>query len=642
MDLALVLTVLGGGLLVGFRKRSLTQFALFLFGSLALAGTALMSWERIFGLLPVAAAQAIVLFSFSFLAILLSLLKRQSPRLRIGETLALVGISLGLALILLISRMIASPVLESAFGGAGRLAAAEDNAKWLNFSSNLAQGNLIQLNDGTDGGLAALIICCSAIVSVIETYFGVLVGVQGVTISSVILSHNALVVLAPFAASPILASHLRVIFRKIAPHGPQLRRGVLILAAVLSAFIITASVAALVNFGHLSFQFVIVMLAFWALYMLNTSPKHIQLALVTFIGGSVALVWLPLPYFSLALSASALVVWLILRREFRRSTWLTEGALLGANIVVVFWLAMPKINYLQATTRPSVAPSISDANSSDAAAPTSSIDLVLAEGGTMSLRILDYILLLILLVALVVGIIRLRQHRWQLILAVYPVLLLVGFAASILAYDLLVAPSGWPHYGARKLSYGFAVVTIATLIPIFVLQLRFTPRSRAGIFSLIAFVAVTLLAVVSGSPGRSIRTMSPDAWRGVAHQRDEQNIGNSWPSFVDGLPASRTFDDYPVMCVELVQGQIVPSVSEQYFCTRFLISMHGLESNGSAILVPVLSSPVSDATILELDELSEFIARAPVLIIDEHGQVVDQISWAAFLQMLRAQTSGNE
>ena len=80
---------------------------------------------------------------------------------------------------------------------------------------------------------------------------------------------------------------------------------------------------------------------------------------------------------------------------------------------------------------------------------------------------------------------------------------------------------------------------------------------------------------------------------------------------------------------------IIVGVTDQYFCSRFLIAMHGLEASGNIMLIPILTSPVSDETVMNIQELADKIGQSPILEIDKAGTIKKQISFDQYIELIK-------
>lgn len=624
MSTILALVALVTPIAILFLRKSIPLLSFQIFGSLALAGTLLAITDRIQGLIQVEIAELLIIISFlAVFTILLMSSKTQTSNWKY-EDLPLVIISISVALVLAFSRSQASSVVDGFFSGAGRLAVAEDNAKWVNFSSNVAQSNLLNLNDGTSGGLAALILIASAFVSHFSITIVGGLNLPGITIQSVLLSHNLLLVLAPLALTPIVFS----IWNDSNKTESKLSKFTNSWGAGIAGLFSVFAVAAPMAFGHLSFEFILVTLIFWASYVVHNKVNSQHLVLVTFIGSSVALVWLPLPNFSIVVALTGVAIWAVFSRPKLNIRWYLEGLLLAANALLVIWLSAPMMQYLANTTTPQ--------SPSPSSSSTSSIDLVVAEGGAMAAGKFEYFLLAICLMALIFAIVKTPKPKRPLqSLSAYPVVFLLGYACAVAGYDYIVASQGWPHYGTRKLVFGFVAVSIAVLIPVVVSSMQQLSGKRSWLTP-VALVLITGIIFASGSFRRSSFLFNSGVWSSFDSRIPTAGVGDkTWLDLANPENSPETLTNYPILCVETDKKGIIVGVTDQYFCSRFLIAMHGLEASGNIMLIPILTSPVSDETVINIQELANKIGQSPILEIDKAGTIKKQISFDQYIELIK-------
>lgn len=620
MEFVLALVVLLSVAWVVYATRDVTKVMLFFLGAVSFAAVILTAWQRMLGMIPPAAAQTVIVLSMLGLA---SVFRRQhegAPKFIFGAMLPVA--SLVVAGVLIVSRLLALNANSLLFTGAGRLAYAEDNAKWLNFSANLAQSNLLNFKDGTTGGLAVLLVICGAFVWLISQLALGGVNVAGISIATVIGLHSFLMVISPLALAPIVTRFFPRDAGRAASRDKKKIFGVYAGLAASSLLIVVAF-GAVSTFGHLSLEVVMLQLIFWlsATVMLWNSQR--DLLLVTLIGASTGLVWLPLPPLAVAIAIGAIIVAIarLWRVRERRNVFIMVGTVIICAAIT--WLTTPEVQYLSATTQTST-----------------STDLVFAEGATMAPRRYEVLLLAIALVGAVLYLWVDRaklavRNAWQL----YPFVLLFGFSGAVLLYDFVIARDGWPHYGARKLSYLVFVVCTAVLLPIAVQGYQRIMRNR-NFLAIIAVVASLVLIFQSRTMNQiSYYTFKSEAWTGFEKRYVEgELLRNYWPEQVNpGNHVETSVDTYPIACVQVEDGIIQPGINDAYFCTRFLLSLHGAESYTNALFYPLLVTPTSD-TVDAMRALPAEILSLSVLVLDANGAGVSRISVVDYIDMYASQS----
>lgn len=615
MYLALVAIVLATLIFVTWRTRDFFLGTLFLFGSISLAALILTISAKIFGLLPLAVAQMAIISSLTLMCIVFLVFKRTDKELG-NFQLFLPALSAMLFVAILIAKTIGSIENEAIFSGVGRLAFAEDNAKWLNLSANIAQGNLLNLQDGTNGGLAVLIVISSAFAT---TYSYISVGglnIPGITIETVLFAQSALLVSAPLALTPIAKSMYKLRGAGLDASDNQNHKKALIVGLVISSALLIAAVVGTTAYGHLSFTIILIQLLFWSSSVVYGWNFRIFWPLLTIIGSSVSLIWLPLPLVGAAIALFGLCISSMGYWGKRDFVQLISVIATLLNLIVVIWLALPEVGYIAAGSQAST-----------------SIHLVVAEGGAMAPKKPEMFIFLIAVVGCILFI-RKIGHFWNFnhFVRLFPIAMFAIFTVAVLAYDFVLAPEGWPHYGSRKLSYGVLIIEIALLMPVAMLG-YFKFSNKKYVFGWAA-TATVFMAFVFSNSFQMLQTglYTVSAW--TAHQTVDVEgnvVSNYWVEKITPLNAVQTdVSRYPIACVEVNEGEIIRGGIEAYSCTRFLISMHALEDSSSALMW-LNSSNATKTIIKQLSNLPTEARTKPIFVLDKKNNSVKKID---FLQML--------
>lgn len=620
MELLLIAALVGSLAWVGLGQRDVSKVMVFLFGAISLAGVTLTLWQRVFGLVPPIAAQVIIVVFFIGLAACFKRLAKQAiPKIEFASLLPIA--SLIVAGILVGAKIVSLSENPLLFSGAGRLAYAEDNAKWLNFSAILAQNEPLNFSDGTGGGLAVLIIVCSAAMTIISQIFLGGNNVAGTAIAAVLATHSLLIIIAPLALAPVVTRYFARV-PDAAESGKKQKTLGILLGTGVAALLMVSAVGAASTFGHLSAEMVMVQLLFWLTATVFLWDSREDLLLVTLIGASTALVWLPLPPVAAAIIVAAFVVALVRLRQSRTKSdmFVALGILVLGGLTV--WLTVPEVQYLAASTQPST-----------------STHLVFAEGATMAPKRFELVLLGIAVAGSILYAWTMRsrinpKHIWR----VYPFVLLFGFALAVLAYDFVIARDGWPHYGARKLSYIIVIICTAALLPIAFQGYYKIARGRKYLLTLALVASVVGLMLSQTMTQVSYYTFKRNAWVNF-DQRFEEGVAQKsyWAEVVN--PPNRaqgSLASYPVACVQIKDGVIQPGINDAYFCTRFLMSLHGAESFTNALFYPILVAP-SPANIEAIRALPAEIRNLDVLVLNEKGVVVGTLSVAEYIRIYAKQ-----
>lgn len=600
-----------------------------LLGTLAVSGLLLSAAESVLGLVTLAFSESIVMIVSSLVAVLLIARSKPVERapFQLLTELSVLGFSLITLGTFVYARIEAAPVLKSVFAGAGRIASAEDNAKWLNFASHVSTGELLNFKDGTTGGMAVLLMVCVAVANVFAQLLFGGPNVSGEAIQGVLGAHAFLTMIAPLALIPLVGPILRMIKQSQNAKSEttqKLHIAIVLVSFVGAAYWITNALAAVSAFGHLSLEYIIVTLAFWLSAMLFVDPTHkFRFVFITFIGSGVGLVWLPLPGLSIAIAIVGTIVFA--RYLYRQKVFLFRDVtlyVLLANVFLTYWVTVPELSYLGAKTVPGV-----------------STDLVIAEGGAMVLGRFEGVLLALSIAGFALLALIARRKKASLEPFVYPVVMILGFACAVTAYDFIVARVGFPHYGTRKLDYAFTVVLVGVLMPIVVCGMFIWTKAKSW---LAAVLCLLFLFFIQGS--RTIRQATPVFtvsmwtwfdWKAI----DNPEATTKWFDKVNPTNSVQlSIDEVPIACVQRDKGLISTGISAQYFCTRFLISLHGDESDHTDVIVPLLQ-PATDKDIAKLKSFSKDYAKSPVLVIDQDGQIIEEISWTDYIELAEFSSS---
>ncbi len=225
-------------------------------------------------------------------------------------------------MLLLVTRMLApgAPGPLTAVGYLISRSSAEDNAKWLNAAAELASGAPVDAWANVGGPLLLLLtLAATLIAATSELLYG---GLNEVAVSAgtPILGEMLLIVLAPFALSPLIEARIR----RTAAQRPQPVPWPLLLLGV--AVLVTA-VTLLLNYGHLTLQFTLLVLTLWVSAFLTWRRAQGALLLTTIAVITTAEVWFPLNVVALVLLLGliALGVAGVVRRQRTRESWLLIG-----------------------------------------------------------------------------------------------------------------------------------------------------------------------------------------------------------------------------------------------------------------------------------------------------------------------------
>lgn len=624
-EFALVLSLVTMGAVVAIGKRNVVDFAIFAFGSLGLSGFVFGVLERTQGYVPVPEAQLFVGLSFLILTVYILLKPRSGVSTLLSRKWMLPVSVVTVLALLIFARLQALTENPNLFSGAGRLAYAEDNARWVHFSSNIAQGNPLSLTEGVSGGVAALLIIAGAIAALFMGFSSEDANLPAQIIQTVFISHSLLLLLAPLSVSALVSSVWLGRLRSRSPVWLFRRNGWVNFGILLGLLVAILAVGATLAVGHLTLEFTILLLIFWMSFTVHLRGQGTHIVVVTIVGSSVSMAWLPMPYVGIAIAATGLVASLLHKKRLEPRRWWAQTITLVLNLVITAWLSL---NFVAAT-----------------ATSSSSVgnELITAEGGTRSVELYEFILLLIVIATLFGVYLRIgRGQALAYLFRFYPVVILLGYASAVLVFDYLVSPEGWPHYGARKLSYGLVLVTIASVLPIASRLLSDkTPMLRIlSVIALASFAAVLLTTSTARSGGAQL---SANVWKAY-----DQAPGSAtpqprfWVQLANPHSGSQSLSDYPIACFqtddagELVSGSLNPHV-----CTRFLIGMHGIEPRAwNTMSAMIAGNEIAPEGFPELEFLDTEFGTKSVLRLAPDGTVKDTITLSQFIRRVNPDFSG--
>lgn len=605
-------------LIVFIAKRNLVDFSLFLFGSFGLSGTAIGIFERSQGYVSLWVGQAIVIVSFFIAMIYILMNRRSSTTSNQLRRWVIPGLIVGVLGALVFARWRAYPFVPDIFAGAGRLAFAEDNDRWVHFASNIVQANDLNLTEGVSGGVAILILIASSFVSVFISLLTGVVNQPAQIIQTVYLSHNLLIVMSPLALSALISSVLLGKVKRKSKIWILDKNLWITVSIALGMVLLILGVSSAVGVGHLTLEFTMVFLAFWASFTIYSRNNVTYLALITLVGSSVAIAWLPLPYISLIIAVTGLLLSFKIKGMSTKKISRLNRILLTVNLLITAWILMPKINFISAAAQPS---------------DDYPIALISAEGGTRSVELFELMLLLTSLVGIVALYYSFGKHRVLYFLSrTYPIFFLLGYSLAIIIFDFLVAPDGWPHYGARKLTFAFVLVCTAVVLPLLV---RFLPDASRNLRLASVAVVTALTAAIFSSSTAKYGEIQLRGWIWTLYDQNSvisNNKPQTWVNIANPSQRQNSLEKYPIACILVgEQNEIIADI-QSHNCTRFLIGMHGIEPRTWNLFSGIISGgDVSGYPSKEIQYLRSNFGSKPVLVIDGYGVVHETITLSQLL-----------
>ena len=512
-------------------------------------------------------------------------------------------------------------------------ALAEDNAEWLDFAALMASGQPIEQGVPLGGPLQLFLVGIATLMAVVsQVAYG---GVNEVMVAAntVIFGQFALVVLAPLALAPLAEARL--------PRGRGGARPTRIPAPMIwaGALILVSAVLMGTAYGHLTWQFVALVLVLWVATYLVDSPIP-RARLLTSIAAIAAMtVWVPLN----ALAGILLVGWFVylVVRGIRHRQWDPVGLTLMGLVAVAIWEPM-RSSLLFVTGSTLLASEGAASGGVTASAPmirTLDASLFAAGGGVEATGPLLMILAAVGAIGAAV-VWDLRSRGWTAYARLMPIGLL---AFTLLVFHVLDqwATGSAPHDGANKYLFLVVIVVASVTIPLALLLL--SPSSKgmtAARWVGVGAVVVVLLADTLLI--RSIAAARPEQWSPPIPFDNPRSYW--WPADVNGT-ADQPVSDNPVGCVYLPAGAKAPSglldsqlsdAQRVYSCTRLLAGLAG-EDEGAQPMVDWLRREwLTNQRAWEnvygyLSDMPDSVLDRPVILLDDGSNVIGLESMRSLL-----------
>jgi len=553
-------------------RRSISWVSVSLIAGLSLAG-ALVSATIDWGFRWTWTLLELLTLSVFLVVLLLAWLTRPSKGER--PTLGPQFMAIGLPMLIVAAGIVFSRVVSASssglFTGVGffmRRIYAEDNAKWLDFSSRLVQGEPIVQSDSMGGPLQLFLIPIADFLTAISYLF--LGGLNEVFVmsNSVIYGQFGLAVLAAVALAPIAERYFASRHGELRLPAPLIWVGIGILTI--------ASLAAS-GLGHLTLQFTFIVIAFWVAAFLVEAPRTIR-SLASLAVVPLFFVWFPMAPVSaiVAVAAIVLAVLMLVRRDFRISwvlivMWIGTIALSAPNLL---WV----LRFLTDNASATATASLGGAGGLVAGVMANDLNLnfLASQGGTEQATAISSALAAAGAIGAALFLQRetAGQRRWNVVSRYAPALVLVLYAAG-----LSVSGSWWagegPNYGALKTTYLVTFVIMAASIPL-ALRLIDAQAVRVNAPQWVAIGGVGFLLTVDGIAPRAAIYASPQQWPSIVGE----DRGYWWPAEVR-TQAEQPISSLPIACTFWFDTTLPPTVrpdgQPMYACTRILSGMNGAD-----------------------------------------------------------------
>ena len=529
---------------------------------------------------------------------------------------------------------------------------AEDNAKWLDFASQLATGSPIGQDVPMGGPLQLVLVFVATAMGVLSQ--GMLGGYNEVAVAAntVVYAEYFLVVIAPLALAPLAEAWFR---RAQAEGGGRRARVPWPLIWIGSLVLVTANLI-VTAYGHLTFQYSALVAALWCATFLAASRVPRARLLTSLAVAAAMTVWVPLN----VLAVLIIVGWLafLVTRGIREGWRASDPIGLALLLVVAIGLWEPirsSLAYLVSTAGESASGAVGVMGGGVHAAAAvlggipglgwilTGIDessLFAAGGGTEQTGPILAIMAVAAVVAAAVVASRQSASRREYV-RLLPVGLLGLYAVAITVLDQW-STGGGPHYGALKVTFFVTMVLLAGCLPVGLLLLD----PQAGGMSLARWAgvgAVVFLLIVDSILPRSVAALRPHQWSPAIPFNNPASYW--WPAEVNGT-ADQSIASNPVGCIYLPQGASVPSAilesqlsdpQRVYSCTRILTGLSGQDVAAQPLVDWLRREWLGNTRAWSevhdyLSAMPQSVRDKPMILLDDGSNVIGLESVDSLLQ----------
>lgn len=514
---------------------------------------------------------------------------------------------------------------------------AEDNAQWLDFTSQFAAGVPIDQAVALGGPLQLVITLVGTAMGVTsQILFG---GYNEVAVAAngVVFSQFFMVVLAPLALAPLGEARLKIGNERSTIAAPLVWTG----AIVLVAMNLVAT-----GYGHLTFQYSILVMALWAATFLAEPPFPRARLITTLVIVASMTVWLPLNAFAVVL-IFAIAGWIIVR-GLRTRQWDVGSIVLWLLVVIgVFEPIRSSFAYLlgSATASTVVGGAVRGVVAAvhlpaSVFAGLGDSGLFAAGGGTDQVGPIAAVMAAAAGLATVYVVSRQpTRRRFGAYARLLPIAMMAGYAAAVAMLDAWVTGGG-PHYGTLKFTMMAAVVALGTCLPIALMLLDPGAGSRMSVLRYAGVGIVILLLSIDTLLPRGINAMRPQQW--TPNLPFEVGQGYWWPAEVNGT-GNQPIAKNPIACVYLPQTATAPSAhvaisgsnpQRIYACTRQLAALGGVQREAQAITEWLRREWLTDSEVW--DEHYAVLAGMPEEVLDRQVILLDEMFRVVGLDSVRS------
>lgn len=512
-------------------------------------------------------------------------------------------------------------------------ATAEDNSRWLDFTAQWASGEVISQPVPTGGPLQLYMTLVGTAMAVYsETVLG---GFNEVAIAanSVIFGEFFLVALMPLALA-VLAETSFV--------APTKSRGMVRASGFIpspivwtGSAILSIGALAVIAFGHLTLQFVLVVLGLWVATFLAQSPIPRARVVASAAAAAMMTVWVPLTIVAVAIFVGWITTYA--RRGWQRGVRAVDWIGVTILCIVALGLIQPLLSaltYVAFDSTASANVTLAGGVSSGVGFPALSTSVLFsAEGGTEQAG--PILVSLALVAAITAALVVSRQSSMRpsrAYRAFAPLGLLAVIAVGIFVLDSWGSSNG-PNYGSLKFAFMVVIIAIAACLPIGLLLLDGSEVAGMTPSRWVAVVGVVLVLSVDTLLPRAISEARPQVWSPPIPF--DNTSGSYWyPAEVNGAP-NQAITANPIACLYLPEGYSAPTAivpsglsdpQRVYACTRQLAGLGGLDTQAQDVVAWLrrewlTNTPAWSDVYDGLSGLPAEVLDRPVILLDDGSNV---------------------
>lgn len=497
----------------------------------------------------------------------------------------------------------------------------EDNAKWLNLTSQLAAGDELSFVGGYAGGALTVVLAVAATIAKvvsIAAYGGV--NEVGVAVQAVIGSSYLLIAFAPLALAPLAESKF--------PPRPARDEGNWVPAPAIwaGALALATGSAALTIYGHLSLQLVLLMLVVWLTAFLARGPEPYGRLLATAVAVSAGVVWFPLNVFSLGLLAAMLLA-VTLATIRRLSKGRAPDPWAWAIVVLTgisAWdgLVSSTLYALGIGVGGGAAPTASGPLGG-ASVPANTASLFASPGGTEGPTAILAALAGLAALGAAVLVSRSGASPRSLGIRFVPLALMAGYAIAIGFGDAMLTASG-ENYPTLKMGYAAVIIIASATLPLAITALD-PQRSGMTLTRWVAVGGTVFLLSADSLLPRAVASVGPKIW-----EQPSEGVPY-WAVFEVQGQATQPIADLPIGCAFLPPGSEVPTGNidgqRTYNCTRLLVGLNGLDARDGSVLDWIRSDWLSSGVFWYdwaplMSGASEEVRSKRIVLLGQDGNVI--------------------